>query len=247
MPPAAEVRELSTAQFIAELDTLTWIYAHAMAAAPAELPGRLAIMERHAGSPGFRSVVAIPATASPPGAPPGPARPGQGSTITAGGPGNGTTAGGPGNGATAYGPGSAITAGAPVGFAYGFPGSPGQWWRDVVYATLAAERGSAFADWWLGDCFEVAEVHVHPRHQGQGAGRAMMHRLTAGLRERTAVLSTPDGHTRAHRLYRSLGFGELLPALSFPGASSSYAIMGAVLPLPGTRSAAARSASPSRR
>lgn len=229
MPPAAEVRELSTAQFIAELDTLTWIYAHAMAASAAELPGRLAIMERHAGYPGFRSVVAIPATASPPGAPPGPAGPGQGSAIRVDSAGGGTTAG------------------APAGFAYGFHGSPGQWWHDVVYATLAAERGRAIADWWLGDCFEVAEVHVHPRHQGQGAGRAMMHRLTAGLRERTAVLSTPDGHTRAHRLYRSLGFVELLPALSFPGASTSYAIMGAALPLPGTRSTAVRSASPSRR
>jgi GNAT superfamily N-acetyltransferase len=200
VPAAAEVRELSAAQFIATLDDLTWIYANAMAAPAGELPGRLAIMQRHAGHPGFRAVVASPA-------------------------------------ATA----------SPAGFAYGFHGSAGQWWYDVVYGTLAAERGSATASWWLGDCFEVAEVHVHPRHQGHGAGRAMMHRLAAGLAERTAVLSTPDGHTRAHRLYRNLGFGNLLPALSFPGASSSYAVMGAVLPLTGTRSAAARSASPSRR
>jgi ribosomal protein S18 acetylase RimI-like enzyme len=224
VPAAAEVRELSTAQFIAELDSLTWIYAHAMAAPAAELPGRLAIMERHAGYPGFRSVVAVPAPGSPAGAPPRPGAAGDG-----------------GGAAIASAPAG------PVGFAYGFHGSPGQWWHDVVYATLAAERGSAVVRWWLGDCFEVAEVHVHPGHQGQGAGRAMLHRLAAGLHERTAVLSTPEGHTRAHRLYRSLGFGDLLPALSFPGASPAYAIMGAVLPLPGTRSAAARSASPSRR
>jgi ribosomal protein S18 acetylase RimI-like enzyme len=200
VPATAEVRELSAARFLATLDTLTWIYAHAMAAPAGELPGRLAIMQRHAGYPGFRAMVAGPE------APAGP-----------------------------------------VGFAYGFHGSAGQWWHDVVHATLAAERGTATTSWWLGDCFEVAEVHVHPSHQGRGAGRAMIGRLAAGLAERTAVLSTPDGHTRARRLYRSLGFGTLLPALYFPGASSAYAIMGAVLPLPGTRSAAARSASPSRR
>ncbi|HEY6274780.1 MAG TPA: GNAT family N-acetyltransferase [Streptosporangiaceae bacterium] len=225
MPDAAEVRELSAAQFIAELDTLTWIYAHAMAAPAAELHGRLAIMERHAGHPGFRSLVAVPHL---PGAPQLPGAPHS-------------SGAGHGSGATAS------PAAGPVGFAYGFHGAPGQWWHDVVYGTLAAERGRAAADWWLGDCFEVAEVHVHPEHQGRGAGRAMIDRLTTGLRERTAVLSTPHGHTRAHRLYRSLGFGGLLPSFSFPGASSSYAIMGAVLPLPGARSAAARSASPSHR
>jgi GNAT superfamily N-acetyltransferase len=224
VPATAEVRELSAAQFIAELDTLTWIYANAMAAPAGELPGRLAIMQRHAGYPGFRAVVAIPAAmASPREEPPG--SPGAS-------PVSGTTA---------------AASGRPAGFAYGFHGSAGQWWYDVVYGTLAAERGSATASWWLGDCFEIAEVHVHPGHQGHGAGRAMMQRLAAGLTERTAVLSTPDGHTRAHRLYQSLGFGNLLPALSFPGASPSYAIMGAELPLPSTRPAAARSASPSRR
>ncbi len=216
------------AQFIAALDTLTWIYAHAMGAPAGELPGRLAIMQRHAGYPGFRAVVAIPAAAASlrEGPPEGP--PGSGETSLV----SGTTA--------------AASAG-PAGFAYGFHGSAGQWWYDVVHASLAAERGSGPASWWLGDCFEVAEVHVHPGHQGRGAGRAMMHRLAARLTERTAVLSTPDGHTRAHRLYRSLGFGNLLPALSFPGASSSYAIMGAALPLLSTRPAADRSASPSRR
>ncbi len=64
------------AQFIAALDTLTWIYAHAMGAPAGELPGRLAIMQRHAGYPGFRAVVAIPAAAAslregPPEGPPG--------------------------------------------------------------------------------------------------------------------------------------------------------------------------------
>ena len=58
----------------------------------------------------------------------------------------------------------------------------------------------------------------------------MMHALAAGRPERTAVLSTPQGQTRARRLDGSLGFVHLLPAFSFPGAGPAYAIMGVVLP-----------------
>jgi hypothetical protein len=60
------------------------------------------------------------------------------------------------------------------------------------------------------------------------------------------VLSTPHGQTRARRLYRSLGFVDLLPAFSFPGAGPAYTIMGAALPLRGAPPPGARSASPSR-
>jgi ribosomal protein S18 acetylase RimI-like enzyme len=133
-----------------------------------------------------------------------------------------------------------------VGFAYGFHGSAGQWWHDVVRENLSAQHGRDTAGHWLGDSFEFAEVHVLPGHQGRGTGRAMMHTLAAGRPERTAVLSTPDGQTRARRLYRSLGFADLLPAFSFPGAGPSYAIMGAVLPLRDGPPLAGRSASPSR-
>jgi ribosomal protein S18 acetylase RimI-like enzyme len=120
---------------------------------------------------------------------------------------------------------------APIGFAYGFHGSAGQWWHDVVRQNLAARHGTDTAGRWLGDSFEFAEVHVRPVYQARGTGRAMMHRLAAGRPERTAVLSTPDGQTRARRLYYSLGFADLLPAFVFPGAGPPYAIMGAVLPL----------------
>jgi ribosomal protein S18 acetylase RimI-like enzyme len=133
-----------------------------------------------------------------------------------------------------------------IGFAYGFHGLAGQWWHDVVTDNLTARRGREAAGHWLGDSFEFAEVHVHPDHQARGTGRAMMHALAAGRPERTAVLSTPHGQTRARRLYRSLGFVDLLPAFSFPGAGPAYAIMGAVLPLRGSPPPDARSASPSR-
>jgi ribosomal protein S18 acetylase RimI-like enzyme len=57
--------------------------------------------------------------------------------------------------------------------------------------------------------------------------------LAADRAERTAVLSTRDAPTPARRLYRSLGFGDLLTDFVFPGGGPPYAVMGAVLPLAG--------------
>jgi len=218
-----ELRELSAEQFTAELDALTRIYALAMGAPAAELPGRMAIMQRHASYPAFCAVVAtLPGEPVTPGAG-GPGTPAG--TGVPGGPGPGGPAGHDG-GAHAWGGQRAL-----IGFAYGFHGSSGQWWHDVVRQSLAARQGSEAAYHWLDDSFEFAEVHVRPVHQGRGTGRAMMHALAGGRPERTAVLSTPDGQTRARRLYHSLGFADLLPRFSFPGAGPPYAIMGAVLPL----------------
>ena len=61
-----------------------------------------------------------------------------------------------------------------IGFAYGFHGTSGQWWHDLVRSALAAAGGRELAQTWLGDSFEVAEVHVHPGYQGRGVGRAMV-------------------------------------------------------------------------
>ena len=120
-----------------------------------------------------------------------------------------------------------------VGFAYGFHGGSGQWWHDLVSRTTATILGSRAADDWFGDSLEIAEVHVLPSYQGRGTGLAMMLRLTAGRPERAAVLSTMDANTRARRLYRGLGFTDLLTGFTFPGTELPYAIMGAPLPLPG--------------
>src|SRR5215813_7886191 len=54
-----ELRELSAEQFTAELNALAGIYAQAMGAPAEELPGRMSIMQRHAGYPAFRAVVAL--------------------------------------------------------------------------------------------------------------------------------------------------------------------------------------------
>lgn len=123
-----------------------------------------------------------------------------------------------------------------IAFSYGFHGADGQWWHDLVRSALTRMGGYELAQAWLGDSFEVAEVHVHPDYQGQGIGRRMVPALLHPRLERTALLSTQDADSRARRLYRGLGFGDLLTGYRFPGTDPPYAVMGAVLPLrPGPR------------
>jgi ribosomal protein S18 acetylase RimI-like enzyme len=128
---------------------------------------------------------------------------------------------------------TAATAGRVVAFSYAFRGLPGQWWHDVVHAGISAESGLNAARAWLDDVVEIAEVHVHPDFQARGIGRRMVLALAADRTERTAVLSTRDAPTPARKLYRSLGFADLLIDFVFPGGGPAYAVMGAVLPLAG--------------
>jgi ribosomal protein S18 acetylase RimI-like enzyme len=122
--------------------------------------------------------------------------------------------------------------GEPVGFGYGFHGATGQWWHDTVGSALTASRGAAAAAAWLDDSFEVAELHVAPDYQGRGIGAGVLLRLASGRAERTALLSTQDADSPARRLYRGVGFTDLLTQFSFfPGGEPPYAVMGAELPL----------------
>jgi ribosomal protein S18 acetylase RimI-like enzyme len=121
-----------------------------------------------------------------------------------------------------------------AGFTYGFHGEPGQWWHDMVAGALAilpVASGAPGAAAWLTDSFEVAELHVLPAYQGTGIGRTLLMRLVSGRPERTAVLSTRDAESRARRLYRGLGFTDLLTGFRFSGGEPPYAVMGAMLPL----------------
>jgi len=133
-----------------------------------------------------------------------------------------------------------------VGFSYGFRGAQGQWWHDVVAAALTASSGKALAAAWLADSLEIAEVHVHPDFHRRGIGRNLVLGLAEGRRERTAVLSTQDADSPARRLYRGLGFADLLTGYCFPGTPVPYAVMGAALPLRPAAPAPPRSPSPSR-
>lgn len=128
-----------------------------------------------------------------------------------------------------------------AGFTYGFHGQSGQWWHDMVAAALATRSaagtpageyaGDAPPGAWLDDSFEVAELHVLPPWQGKGIGRSLLLSLASGRQERTAVLSTADAPTRARRLYRGVGFTDLLTDFRFSGSEPPYAVMGALLPL----------------
>jgi ribosomal protein S18 acetylase RimI-like enzyme len=117
-----------------------------------------------------------------------------------------------------------------AGFIYGFHGQAGQWWHDTVAGALATKYPPLAAT-WLADSFEVAELHVLPAYQGAGIGRRLLLTLTTERPERTAVLSTQDAESRARRLYRGVGFSDLLTGFRFSGGDPAYAVMGAVLPL----------------
>jgi GNAT superfamily N-acetyltransferase len=215
-----ELRELGAGEFLANLDACTGVYAAAMDPPEYQLPGRHAIMERHAGYAAFRAIAVIQA------------------------PGTGPIGRGPaGDRPTWTGP---AGDGPLIGFAYGFHGEGGQWWHDLVSQAVTSTRGREAATDWLTNSFEIAEVHVLPGHQGQGTGQAMMLQLTAGRPERTAVLSTMDADTRARRLYRKLGFTDLIAGYAFAGTDDPYAIMGAPLPLREGTPPSARPERPSR-
>lgn len=119
-----------------------------------------------------------------------------------------------------------------VGFAYGYTSAPGQWWHDLVRRALRRDIAAE----WMHDAFELSEMHVLPQYQGSGIGRTMLTSLAASLPHRAILLSTPDADTRAFRLYRSLGFVDLVRDHRFPGDARPFAVLGARLPLPGTAS-----------
>jgi ribosomal protein S18 acetylase RimI-like enzyme len=122
-----------------------------------------------------------------------------------------------------------------AGFIYGFHGESGQWWHDMVAGALAVDPRNGYQDQsaypWLDDSFVIAELHVLPPYQGMGIGRSLLLSLTAEREERTAVLSTADAPTPARRLYRGVGFTDLLTGFRFSGSEPPYAVMGAQLPL----------------
>jgi ribosomal protein S18 acetylase RimI-like enzyme len=114
-----------------------------------------------------------------------------------------------------------------VGFGYGYTTKPGQWWHDLVHR--AVDRDTAQD--WLGDAFELSELHVLPDYQGMGIGRRVLTSLADGLPHEVMLLSTPDSDTRAFRLYRDTGFVDLARNYLFPGDARPFAVLGARLPL----------------
>ncbi|GAT84105.1 acetyltransferase [Streptomyces sp. F-3] len=114
-----------------------------------------------------------------------------------------------------------------VGFVYGMPNDRTHWWSTVVEPYLRA-RGH---DDWLDNSFVITELHVHPRHQNRGIGRALITTITDSAAEPRSILSAIDTDSPARGLYRSLGYEDLARQVLFPSAPMPYAVMGAPLPL----------------
>ncbi len=122
-----------------------------------------------------------------------------------------------------------------LGVAYGYPGAPGQWWQQQV--VLGLQRGGSPPQEiarLMTSYFELTELHIHPRAQGKGLGEALARRLLARRSEQNVLLSTPetDGESnRAWRLYRRLGFTDVIRGYHFAGDPRAFAILGRALPL----------------
>lgn len=113
-----------------------------------------------------------------------------------------------------------------LGFGYGYTALPGYWWRDQVAAALTEQQQRR----WLSEAFELVELHVARDAQGAGLGQRQLQLLLAGAAQDTVVLSTPEGESRAWRLYRRLGFEDLVRFHRFPGDARAFGILGRSLP-----------------
>jgi GNAT superfamily N-acetyltransferase len=219
-------RELGPAEFRAGIRELVGVYAATMNPPERMLPGRASIMERHAAGPGFRGLAAF--------------ADGRLAGFTYGFHGESgqwwhdmvasalaTRSGAgipfPGFRANAYQGGELGTS--------GLAGSGRTGTRVAGNGYAGNDAGQA----WLDDSLEIAELHVLPAFQGAGIGFSLLLSLSDGRPERTAVLSTADAPTRARRLYREVGFTDLLTGFRFSGTEPPYAVMGALLPLAVTR------------
>jgi ribosomal protein S18 acetylase RimI-like enzyme len=129
-----------------------------------------------------------------------------------------------------------------IGLAYGYLGAPGQWWHDEVRRGLIAQNRDGLP--WLADYFELTELHVLPDAQGGGLGEQLLRLLVAGCPARSVLLSTPEldprRPARAWRLYRRLGFADVLRSHHFVGDPRPFAVLGRDLPLPAPPTAPVR-------
>lgn len=122
-----------------------------------------------------------------------------------------------------------------LGVAYGYCGAPDQWWQQQVVAGL---QRSGYPDpeiaKLMASYFELTELHISPRAQGRGLGEALVRRLLSERAEANVLLSTPETNgeaNRAWRLYRRLGFNDVIRGYHFTGDPRAFAILGRQLPL----------------
>jgi ribosomal protein S18 acetylase RimI-like enzyme len=128
-----------------------------------------------------------------------------------------------------------LDAGRLLGVAYGYCGSPDQWWQQqVVQGLHRIGRPRTEISQLMNNYFELTELHISPDAQGRGLGEALLRRLLHGRPEAHVLLSTPEivgEANRAWRLYRRLGFYDIIRGYHFSGDPRAFAILGRTLPL----------------
>jgi ribosomal protein S18 acetylase RimI-like enzyme len=118
-----------------------------------------------------------------------------------------------------------------VGVGYGYRGAPAQWWHEQVRRGLTTVATPSEVDEWMHDYFELTELHVLPSAQGRGLGEALLRRLLEGVPTSRVLLSTPEGTGKAWKLYRRVGFVDVLRHYLFTGDMRPFAVLGRTLPL----------------
>jgi ribosomal protein S18 acetylase RimI-like enzyme len=130
---------------------------------------------------------------------------------------------------------SELDSGELLGIAYGYSGARDQWWQQqVVQGLHRVGRPRTEISELMNSYFELTELHIDPVAQGRGLGEALARRLLCDRAEAHVLLSTPEiigEANRAWRLYRRLGFHDVIRGYHFAGDPRAFAILGRALPL----------------
>ena len=113
--------------------------------------------------------------------------------------------------------------GALAGIVYGYLGSSGQWWHDLVSAAMSREQR---ARWLAPGHFEFVELHVGPPFRRRGLGGRLHDAVLEGLDSPTAILSTQCDNVAAIALYAGRGWQLVLEPIVFGREYPPYRIMG---------------------
>ncbi len=114
-----------------------------------------------------------------------------------------------------------------LGLCFGYTGARDQWWHNEVRRGVTQPQAMQ----WLNHYRELTELHVRPDMQGARIGEALLRTFLTLAPEPVVLLSTPEGENRAWRLYRRIGFADVIRNHHFAGDPRPFAILGRSLPI----------------
>ena len=116
-----------------------------------------------------------------------------------------------------------------VGITFGYRGDPRSWWSDKIREGLKrVDYPPASISALMNNYFELSELHVLPAYQGRGVGRELLSSMLSASAGHHVLLSTPEvpqERNAAWRLYRTMGFRDLLRDFTFPGDQRAFGIL----------------------